>query len=517
MAARRLVQLRAPLKAAHLRIKSETEIIPRRGTLPFSRDREKLSRRRKNGRWIDVVLFPYQSLISRPSIPYFFDEHIFSMSQPISDSIPTFAKTARRPLIDACIAEAEKTASVFTRLYPDAARAAASHADAMRAAGVELSPLAGLPVSVKDLVDIEGETTMAGSVVLKGAAPAKSDAAVVKRLRNAGAAILGKTNMTEFAFSGVGLNPHYGTPANPADRQLARIPGGSSSGAAVSVAAGLCVAGLGSDTGGSIRIPAALCGLVGFKSTARRVPAAGTVPLSTSLDGICAMTRSVDDCILIDSIIADQPLSVPHLPLAGLRLAVPGTVMLDAMDPHVAASFSSALSRLSSAGAKIIDAPFKLLGEAAAINKFSPAEAFAWHRKLLAERESEYDARVAMRIKLGAAMSAADYIEMQALRRDWITRMEREMAPFDALIMPTVPIVAPAIAELEASQDTFFKNNGLLLRNPSTINLLDGCAISIPCHAKDTLPVGLMIAGAAMSDGKILSIARAIEGTLQSI
>jgi Asp-tRNA(Asn)/Glu-tRNA(Gln) amidotransferase A subunit family amidase len=439
------------------------------------------------------------------------------MNKLISGPILTVAGVSRRELVEACLAEAEKSSAIFTRLYPDAARAAASHADAMRAAGVRLSPLAGLPVSVKDLVDIEGEATLAGSVVLNDAAPAKTDAPVVKRLRNAGAAIIGKTNMTEFAFSGVGINPHYGTPANPADRQVGRIPGGSSSGAAVSVASGLCVAGLGSDTGGSIRIPAALCGLVGFKSTARRVPAAGALPLSTTLDAICAMTRSVDDCILIDSIIADQPLLVPELPLAGLRLAVPGTVMLDALEPHVAASFSAALSRLSAAGAKIIDVPMALLAEAATINKLSPAEAYAWHRKLLAERESEYDPRVAKRIKLGAATSAADYIDMHANRRDWIARMEQALAQFDAVISPTVPIVAPPIAELVASEDTFFKANGLLLRNPSIINLLDGCAVSVPCHAEGSLPVGLMISGVAMSDSRILGIARAIESALQTI
>jgi Asp-tRNA(Asn)/Glu-tRNA(Gln) amidotransferase A subunit family amidase len=415
-----------------------------------------------------------------------------------------------------CLEEAEKTQSIFTRLYPDAARAAGEHADAMRAAGVEISPLAGLPVSIKDLVDIAGETTLAGSTVLRDAPPAKADAPVVKRLRIAGAAIVGKTNMTEFAFSGVGLNPHYGTPANPADTTVARIPGGSSSGAAVSVATGLCVAAIGSDTGGSIRIPAALCGIVGFKPTARRVPSAGTIPLSTTLDTICAMTRSVEDCILVDSIIADNALSIPDLPLAGLRLAVPSTIMLDALESHVAASFSAALSRLSAAGAKIIDMPFALLSEAADLNKFSGAESFAWHRGLLANREAEYDARVAKRIRTGAAMSAADYIDLHRKRRDWITRMEDALGPFDSLIMPTTPIVAPPIAELEASEDAFFKANGLLLRNPSTINLLDGCAVSVPCHDEGTLPVGLMIAGPAMADRKVLAVARAIENALQS-
>ncbi|MES2537920.1 MAG: amidase [Pseudomonadota bacterium] len=436
------------------------------------------------------------------------------MNTPISAPISSLAPSSRRALVDQCLGAAQDSASIFTTLYPAAARAAADHADAMRAARVSLSPLAGLPVSIKDLLDVAGETTMAGSVVLKEAAPATADAPVVQRLRAAGAAIVGKTNMTEFAFSGIGINSHYGTPVNPADREVARIPGGSSSGAAVSVAAGICVAGIGSDTGGSIRIPAALCGLVGFKPTARRVPTAGALPLSTTLDTICAMTRSVRDCILIDSIIADTALLVHRLPLAGLRLAVPGTMVLDGMDGHVAATFGNALSRLSAAGATIIETPLALISEALPLNKFSGIEAFAWHQKLLAAHEDQYDPRVAKRIKMGAAPSAADYIELHAKRRDWIMRMEAGIAAFDALIMPTVPIVAPPIADLVASEEAFFKANGLLLRNPSVINLLDGCAVSVPCHAAGSLPAGLMIAGPAMSDARILSIAAAIEECL---
>jgi aspartyl-tRNA(Asn)/glutamyl-tRNA(Gln) amidotransferase subunit A len=226
------------------------------------------------------------------------------------------------------------------------------------------------------------------------------------------------------------------------------------------------------------------------------------------------MTRSVQDCILIDGIIADQALTVHHLPLAGLRLAVPGTMVLDGMDAHVAASFAAALTRLSAAGARIIETPLALISEALALNKFSGIEAYAWHQKLLAEHEAQYDPRVAKRIRLGATLSAADYIELHARRRDWIRRMEAGIAPFDALIMPTVPVVAPPIADLEASEEAFFKANGLLLRNPSAINLLDGCAVSLPCHAEGSLPVGLTIAGAAMSDSRILSIAAAIEESL---
>jgi aspartyl-tRNA(Asn)/glutamyl-tRNA(Gln) amidotransferase subunit A len=437
-----------------------------------------------------------------------------SRSDAISGPISSLAGRSRSEIVEQAIKAAPASQSIFTRLTPQAARAAAVHADAMREAGVQLSPLAGLPVSIKDLLDIAGEPTLAGSVVLKNAPAAVSDAPVVQRLRGAGAAILGKTNMTEFAFSGVGLNPHYGTPANPADAGIARIPGGSSSGAAVSVAAGMCVAGIGSDTGGSIRIPAALCGLVGFKPTARRVPTAGAVPLSTTLDTICAMTRSVDDCILVDRIIADTPLSLAPLSLQGLRLAMPTTVMLDGLDAHVAASFKTALSTLSGAGARIVEIPLAALAELANLNRFSPAEAWAWHRHLLAEREVEYDSRVARRIRLGSGITAADYIALLEQRRAWIEAVESEIAAYDALIMPTVPLVAPPIAELEASDEVYFRITGLMLRNPSAINYLDGCAISLPCHAAGTLPVGLTLAGPAMADARLLSIARIVEAAL---
>jgi aspartyl-tRNA(Asn)/glutamyl-tRNA(Gln) amidotransferase subunit A len=419
--------------------------------------------------------------------------------------------------MEQCIDAAQQSSFVFTRLYPEAARAAAAHADAMRAAHVTLSPLAGLPVSIKDLLDVAGETTLAGSIVLKNSAPAVSDAPVVQRLRAAGAAVLGKTNMTEFAFSGVGINPHYGTPANPTDSRVARVPGGSSSGAAVSVASGICAAAIGSDTGGSIRIPAALCGLTGFKPTARRVPTAGAIPLSTTLDTICAMTRSVEDCILVDGIIADRRLEVPDLPLAGLRLALPVTLVLDELEPYVADKFSAALTRLSAAGASIVEIPLTMLNDLPKINRFAGAESYAWHRDLLAEHEAAYDFRVVKRIKAGATLSAADYIRVHEARRAWIAAVEKSLAPFDALIMPTVPIVAPPIADLEASEEIFFRINALLLRNPSAINFLDGCAISVPCHAGEGLAAGLTIAGPAMSDARILAIARSVAGHLNSV
>lgn len=438
-----------------------------------------------------------------------------TFDKPITLPIASLPLGSRRALLDTCLAGAEASQAVFTRLYPALARLAADHADALTDQGASLpSPLAGLSVSIKDLLDCAGETTLAGSVVLADAAPAATDAPVVARLRAAGAAILGKTNMTEFACSGVGLNPHYGTPANPADTSLARIPGGSSSGAAVSVAAGYCVAGIGSDTGGSIRIPAALCGLVGFKPTARRVPTIGAIPLSTTLDTVCAMTRSVNDCILIDAIIADRALTIPALPLRGLRLAVPQTLVLDDMDAQVSAAFTTALNRLSAAGASIIDCRLPALAEYTAFGYFSSAEAFAWHRNLLARRESGYDTRVAKRIRQGALLSAADYIDLLAARAAWIVRIEALITPFDALLLPTVPIVAPPIAALEASEEVFFRYNNLLLRNTAIANQLDGCAISLPCNAPGSLPVGLMLCGAAMTDAHILGVARAVEAAL---
>lgn len=427
--------------------------------------------------------------------------------------------TTREALVSQAL---ERTASapaqhVFTKLYADAALAAARHADAAQAVGVQLSPLAGLPVSIKDLYDVAGETTLAGSVACRVDAAALADAPAVTRLRAAGAAIIGKTNMTEFAFSGVGINPHYGTPRNPADAHVARIPGGSSSGAAVSVALGLAVAGLGSDTGGSIRIPAALCGLVGFKSTQGRVPRSGAFELSRTLDTVCAMTRSVEDCLTVDALLSGAPLPVRRRPLRGLRLALPQTVLLDALDATVSAAFSRSLSTLSAAGAQLIELPLTELAEIGKLNApggFSAVEAFAVHHQRLARNKAAYDHRVAARIGLGETVTAQQYIAMQDNRRDWIARVEQRLEGFDAVICPTVPMVAPAIDALLASDDAFFQANGLLLRNTFAFNFLDGCSISLPCHAAGELPVGLMLSSTGGDDARLAAVALAVEHTL---
>ena len=376
-------------------------------------------------------------------------------------------------------------------------------------------------VSVKDLFDIAGQTSSAGSIVLADAPAARQDATAVARLRAAGAALIGRTNMTEFAFSGVGINPHFGTPANAAATDQPRIPGGSSSGAAVSVASGAAFIGLGSDTGGSIRIPAALNGLVGFKNTARLVPLDGTIPLSSTLDTVCALTRSVRDAILAHEILAARRVTRSNAPLSSYRLAITPSFMLDGMDATVARAYERTLQTLRQAGARIEEIPLAELGELGAIlstGGFSAAESYTWHHHLLKDKAAQYDPRVLTRIERGAQMSACDYIELMQARRHWIARMETALTGFDAVLSPTVPVVAPPMAEVAPGaprDDAFFRINGLLLRNPSVVNMLDGCAISLPCHTPDELPVGLMVWQGQMRDDAVLNIAVQIEELLQ--
>jgi aspartyl-tRNA(Asn)/glutamyl-tRNA(Gln) amidotransferase subunit A len=384
------------------------------------------------------------------------------------------------------------------------------------------TPLAGLPVSIKDLFDLQGEATRAGSTALDEAAPALADAPSVARLRAAGGVVVGRTNMSEFAFSGVGVNPHHGTPANPCDPTTPRIPGGSSSGAAVSVATGAAYIGLGSDTGGSIRIPAALCGIVGFKNTARLTPLEGAYPLSTTLDTVCAMTRSVRDAILAHEVLADRQVVRKDTPLDGYRLAVATTQMLDSTDATVTRAFERTLRRLRDAGARVDEiplAPIKDLGTIQATGGFAAAESYAWHRQLLARHGERYDPRVRMRIERGAAMKAWEYIDLNRARAAWIAEVEQALIDYDAVLSPTVPMVAPAIADVAPGaerDEAFFRTNALLLRNTSVVNMLDGCAISLPCHERDELPVGLMIWHGALRDDTILGLALQIENLLSS-
>ena len=422
----------------------------------------------------------------------------------------------------ACIADPDGEGHrAFTTVYAEQARVAAAASDLLRGSGLVRSPLEGLPISIKDLFDVAGEATLAGSEVLKGAAPAVADAQVVRRLRAAGAIIIGRTNMTEFAYSGLGLNPHYGTPRNPWERAASRIPGGSSSGAAVSVTDGMAVAGIGSDTGGSVRIPSALCGLTGFKPTARRISMRGVLPLSKSLDSIGPLAPSVACCAVLDAIMAGEDPVIPApAEVRGMRLMVPTTVVLDDMDDAVVGAFYRALSALSAAGALVQEAPLPAFARLAAINAkggFTAAEAWAWHRDLIKRAADSYDPRVVSRILRGKEMSAVDLVDVLEARTAWIAEVESAISGFDALLMPTVPLVAPKIADLTASDDAYFRTNGLMLRNPTLINFLDGCALSIPCHAPNEAPVGLMLAAGAMQDRQILAIGLALEACLRPL
>jgi len=406
---------------------------------------------------------------------------------------------------------------VFTRVYGDWAAQLADASDQLRQAGLRRSAIEGLPVSIKDLFDVAGEPTCAGSAVLRDAPPAHEHARVVQRLLQAGAVLVGRTNMTEFAYSGLGLNPHYGTPANPWDRAQRLIPGGSSSGAAVAVSDGMCAAAIGSDTGGSIRIPAALCGLTGFKPSARRVPQGGMLPLSQHLDSIGVIAHDVQSCVLLDAVIADAPLVLRPRDVSRAHFAVPQTLVLDDLQAPVAQAFEAALETLRQQGARISRLDIPEFAELAAINAgggFTAAEAWAWHATLLQSREAEYDPRVASRMRRGEGFLAQDFLLLLAQRKAWQQAVNTRIAPFDALLMPTVPRLAPRIADLQASDAAYFDANAAMLRNPTLINFLDGCAISLPCPLPGQAPVGLSVAGACMRDEAIAGWALAIERVL---
>jgi aspartyl-tRNA(Asn)/glutamyl-tRNA(Gln) amidotransferase subunit A len=429
-------------------------------------------------------------------------------------------------------------AHVFTRLLADEALATAHALDLHGATqnpsdqnptnltvdklGVSHSgrpSLRGLPVSVKDLFDIAGQATPAGSLVHQNAAAATQDATAVSRLRAAGAVIVGRTTMTEFAYSGVGLNPHVGTPRNPCDAALARIPGGSSSGAAVSVALGWAVAALGSDTGGSVRIPAALCGLVGFKPTQARVPRHGAFELSRTLDTVGAITSCVRDAATLDSVLADAPLTLPSTPLQGQRWALPQTVMLDGLEPAVARAFERALTRLSQAGVTIVERPLQAFAAIAQLNipgGIVATEAYAVHQAALATHRASFDPRVAKRIDAGRDLRAADYLGLLDRRRAWIAEVEAALADVHGIVAPTVPMVAPAMQPLIDDDAHFTATNARLLRNTSVVNYLDGCSISLPCHQGDELPIGLMLSATRGQDASLLATALLVEALLSS-
>ncbi len=429
-------------------------------------------------------------------------------------------RTTSRALVDICLARIADAggegARVFVRVDAEAARAQADAIDALRACGRAPGRLAGIPVSLKDLLDVAGQVTTAGSVTLSDAPTATAHAPVVARLLAAGMVPVGRTNMTEFAFSGMGLNPHYGTPANPWDRATGRIPGGSSSGAAVSVADGMAIVAIGTDTGGSCRVPAALCGIVGFKPTQRRVPLAGAWPLSPSLDSIGPLARTVADCAAIDAVLAGEVFApLPDVALAGRKFVIPAGWAED-LAPEVETAFEAAVDRLRAAGAVVEErsvAAFDDIDAANARGNLTVAEAWACHETRLERDGYRYDPFVRRRIERGAGMSAADLVRLIQARAKIIAAMAAEWAGMDALLLPTCPIVAPRIADL-TDLDEAARVNARLLRATSAINFLDGCSISLPCHAPGTAPVGLMLSAGPMADRGLLALAAAVERLL---
>ncbi|WP_063817309.1 amidase family protein [Bradyrhizobium sp. CCH5-F6] len=407
--------------------------------------------------------------------------------------------------------------NVFTTVFADSARWEAEAADRRVAAGTPRGPLDGRIVSVKALFDVAGTVTSSGSAVLRRLAPAIEDAEVVKRLRAAGAIVIGKTQMTEFAFSALGTNPHDGMPPNPRDRT--RVPGGSSSGAVVSVIAGMADLAIGTDAGGSLRIPAALSGAVGFKPTSGFVPTTGAFSLSSSLDTIGPIATNVADCF-----VADQVLSGEGAP-SRLRLASPGTFRLvvargrlfDRCEPEVLAAFEKAMEWLRSGGLQIkegtIEAALDDLAQIDKIGTFPSIEVGATLRSLGFSDLDEVDSRTRVRVEAGARILGTDYVRMVRLRQAAIRSFEQSFGNNEVFVLPTTPIRAPLISSV-AEDAAFHELNGLLLRNPRVANLLDCPSISLPLPL-DGLPVGLMLIGRRNADRRLVEIAASVDTLLR--
>jgi aspartyl-tRNA(Asn)/glutamyl-tRNA(Gln) amidotransferase subunit A len=439
-----------------------------------------------------------------------------AMKNPLAQKIPSAARLLSA--LDAVTAAGDEGGRIFLQLYQEAAGEAAAAADQRAARGMSLGPLDGRIVSIKDLFDVAGEPTTAGSKLLKSAQVAKADAPVVQRLRAAGAVIIGKTGMSEFAYSGIGLNPHYGTPGNACN--VGHVPGGSSSGAGVSVARGMAEIAIGTDTGGSVRIPSALNGVVGFKPTQARVPRDGAFPLSFTLDTIGPLARSVIDCAQADAVLSGsswQPL--PAREVAGLRIGVPRGFLFTHCDDAVLAAFEAAINAISHAGARVQDVAFDAWLEAPSKlqenGTMVAAEAAHIHRDLLDSRASEYDPFVHNRIRRGLTLSAAQYVGIQQARATLMAQLDVQLAGLDLLLVPTVPILAPRIDALANDAAAFAIANALILRNPSVFNFYDLPAISLPLpRLESELAVGLMVVGKRHADSTLLALARALKKVL---
>ena len=408
---------------------------------------------------------------------------------------------------------------VFLKLYPEAARAEAEAADRRRRAGITLGPLDGKIVSIKDLLDVAGEPTTAGSAILRNATPALADAVVVRRLRQAGAVILGKTNMSEFAFDALGRNPHYGMPPNATD--ATRIPGGSSSGAAVSVAMGSSEIAIGSDTGGSVRIPASLNGVVGFKPTAGRIPLKGAYPLSFTLDSIGPLASSVAECRAADAVMAGQEAQLLTMPLSGLRIGLPRGLLLDDLEPVVAQAYERSVRHLEAFGARVVDHEIDDLvtrmREATKHGSIPSFEGAAVHADWLGtETAAAVDPNVSGPFTHRLSVPAHIYIRMMQRRGELVAAMNERLFVVDVLALPTTPTTAPLTAPLLADAELADRMELLLFRNTQIANQFGLTAISLPMPAM-TLPAGLMLIARGGDDQRLFAIAAAVEEQLKRL
>ena len=386
-------------------------------------------------------------------------------------------------------------------------------------------PLSGLSISVKDNIDVAGTTTTAGSTVFRLCPPATEDAPVVKRLRSAGALVFAKTNMSEFAYSTLGVNAHYGTPRNPYPFEgQARIPGGSSSGAAVAVALGLGNAAIGTDTAGSARIPAALCGVVGFKPRQRRVSLDGIVPLSFSYDCVGVLARTVHEVARVFRSIADTPGTFPartrRTQPYRLLLPIDGALATNlAASDNVVEAFSAAITALAADDRfEVVQRPISVFREALAMSAdggIAAPEAYAFHKPFLEWSRTLYDPFTLHRLSFGEKCSAERYISLLARRRELKIKCLRQLADFDAVLYPTCPIIAPTVASL-ADPEVKISTNLRLLQNTIAANVLDIASITVPCGhltAAPSGPVGLSL-DSCHTEEHVLDVAMTVEDAL---
>ena len=384
-----------------------------------------------------------------------------------------------------------------------------------RAAG----PLDGVPIAWKDLVDMAGERTTAGSALYAESPPKERDAPIVANLAGAGMVALGKTNLSEFAFSALGLNPHFGTPRNPRDPATPRIAGGSSSGAAVAVAGGLAPCAIGSDTGGSIRAPASFCGIVGFKTSEGRIDKQGVFPLSRTLDTIGPMAHTVEDCILIDMALRGQSHTpVRPLDLSGVEFVVPDKSGIDDAEPAVAANLEETLKRLAAAGAKMTSRPIPQIGAMRALSaqygSFVAIEAYAEHRAIFDSPDAQRMDRRVLKRALGGRVPERNALNLQRGREELIAGLTGELKGA-LLVLPATPMTAPALAPLEGDDELFRVVNLRAIHYTFLGNLLRMCGLALPSGTDAAgLPTGVQFLAPAGDDDRLLSIGLSMESAL---